>query len=53
MSAVPVPITTEDPLAAAVADYIEAKRLEDAASKRRVECEQRILALHPAREEGA
>lgn len=53
MSAVAVPISNADPLAQAVQDYIAAKRIEDAGTKARLEAEARILALHPAREEGA
>ena len=45
--------TTVDPLASAVADYIAAKRDEDAAKKARIAAEERILALQPAKEEGA
>lgn len=45
--------SNSDPLADAVEVYILAKRAEDDATKRRVEAEQRILALHPAREEGS
>ena len=45
--------TAADPLATAVADYVAAKRDEDAAKKRRIEAEERILALAPAKEEGA
>lgn len=54
MNAVPIPIdTAADPLADAVRSFIDAKRDEEAATKLRLECEQRILALHPAREEGS
>lgn len=53
MSAVPVPISNADPLAMAVGDYIEAKRLEENAKKARIAAEERILALAPAKEEGA
>jgi hypothetical protein len=53
MSAVPIPITNTDPLADAVQCYIDAKRDEDQAKKRRVNAEERILALQPAKEEGA
>ena len=42
-----------DPLATAVADYISAKRDEDHAKKARIAAEERILALQPAKEEGA
>lgn len=44
---------TYDPLADAVTAYIDAKRAEDAATDARVNAERRILALHPAKEEGA
>lgn len=47
------PAAAGDPLAQAVAAYIAAKRQEDAASQLRLQAEQRILALHPAREEGS
>lgn len=53
MSAVLQPIAPRDPLAEAVQDYIDAKRAEDAARASRLQAEERILALHPAREEGA
>lgn len=54
MSAVPVHITSHfDPLAEAVGRYIEAKRVEDAATKARIAAEESILALRPAKEEGA
>lgn len=54
MSAVPVPICADtDHLAEAVLDYVGAKRAEDEAKARRLQAEERILALHPAREEGA
>lgn len=42
-----------NPLATLVADYIDAKRVEDQAKKHRVEIEERILALAPAKEEGS
>jgi len=42
-----------DPLADAVGAYITAKRDEDAAKKARIAAEERILALQPAKEEGA
>lgn len=45
--------TAADPLATAVADYIAAKRDEDTAKKARLVAEERILALQPAKEEGA
>lgn len=54
MSAVPVPITTtEDPLAEAVRLLVDAKRDEEIAHRRRVAAEERVLALHPAKEEGS
>ena len=53
MSAVLSPITTADPLATALEVYIEAKRCEDLAKKQRIEAEERILALSPAKEEGS
>ena len=40
-------------LSAAVEQYIAAKRDEDAAKKRRMEAEERILALQPSKEEGS
>jgi hypothetical protein len=45
--------TAADPLATAVADYVLAKRQEDEAKKNRLAAEDRILALQPAKEEGA
>lgn len=42
-----------NPLAELVDQFIAAKRDEDAAKKRRVELEERILALAPAKEEGS
>lgn len=42
-----------NPLATLVADYVDAKRVEDAAKKHRLELEERILALAPAKEEGS
>ncbi len=42
-----------NPLATLVADYIDAKRVEDQAKKHRLELEERILALAPAKEEGS
>jgi hypothetical protein len=45
--------TAAEPLATAVADYIAAKRDEEAAKKTRIAAEERILALQPAREEGS
>ena len=53
MSAVIAPISTADPLAEAIHDYIAAKRVEDDAKRRRVAAEDRILALQPAKEEGS
>lgn len=54
MSAVLTPLrTAADPLATAVADYIDAKRAEDHAKKARLAAEERILALQPAKEEGS
>lgn len=55
MSAVLAPITSSelDPLAAAVAAFVDCKRLEDAAKKRRIEAEDRILGMLPAKEEGS
>jgi hypothetical protein len=53
MSAVLSPITTADPLAAALEVYIEAKRREDQAKKQRIDAEEVILALAPAKEEGS
>lgn len=45
------PIT--DALTAAVGIYIAAKRDEDTAKKRRLDAEERILALAPAKDEGS
>lgn len=42
-----------NPLATLVADYIDAKHVEDQAKKHRLELEERILALAPAKEEGS
>lgn len=42
-----------NPLATLVADYVDAKRVEDQAKKHRLEIEERILSLAPAREEGS
>lgn len=56
MSAMPVPISVAakvDPLEAAVHDYVQAKRAEDAATKARITAEDRILAMCPAKEEGS
>lgn len=53
MSAVLSTIREIDPLAAAVHAYIAAKRDEDLAKKHRLELEERILALTPAKEEGS
>lgn len=47
------PAGDSDPLALAVQAYVAAKRDEDAAKKRRIESEERILAMTQAREEGA
>lgn len=47
------PERATDPLAHAVQNYIRAKRDEDAATAVRLEAEQRILALHPAPEQGS
>ncbi len=41
------------PLEEAVAGYVDAKRREDQAKKQRIELEERILSLAPAKEEGA
>lgn len=53
MSALPVPISDVDPLVQAVETYIGAKRAEDTAKARRIEAEDRILALLPLKEEGS
>ena len=53
MSAILKPLSPTDPLDGAVADYIQAKRMEDTATKARIDAEERILALRPAREEGS
>jgi hypothetical protein len=54
MSAVPVSIAADiDPLADAVEVYIAAKRAEDVAREARLVAEDRILALHAAKEEGS
>jgi hypothetical protein len=53
MNAVLSPISNIDPLAAAVEAYIDAKRREDLAKKQRIEIEECILALSPAKEEGS
>lgn len=42
-----------NPLANLVEAYVQAKKAEDAAKKHRVEIEERILALAPAKEEGS
>lgn len=42
-----------NPLAELVDQYVSAKRAEDAAKKQRLELEERILALAPAKEEGS
>ena len=44
---------TSNALADAVSWYIAAKREEDAAKKKRIEAEDRIIALSPAKDEGA
>lgn len=54
MTAVLKPISTTDPLADAVQAFIDAKRDEDAARKRRIEAEERIVALaNFTKEEGS
>lgn len=55
MSAIAITTHPEagNPLATLVADYVDAKRVEDAAKKHRLEIEERILALAPAKEEGS
>lgn len=53
MNAVIAPIADVDPLARAVAEYINAKRDEEHAAARRLRAEELILSLHPAREEGS
>lgn len=54
MSAIPSNIAKfPDTLEDLVQRYIEAKREEDAVKKQRIEFEERILALAPAKEEGA
>lgn len=53
MSAIPTSIAAADPLAEAVEQLVAARRDEEIANKRRVAAEERILALHPAREEGS
>ena len=45
--------TAADPLADLVEQLAYAHRAEDAAAKHRIGIEQRIIALHPAREEGS
>lgn len=42
-----------NPLEDLVEAYVQAKKAEDAAKKHRIELEDRILALAPAREEGS
>jgi hypothetical protein len=44
---------TSNALADAVSWYVAAKREEDAAKKKRIEAEDRIIALSPAKDEGA
>jgi len=55
MTAIPMTAHPEagNPLEDLVEAYIQAKKAEDAAKKHRVELEERILALAPAREEGS
>lgn len=54
MSAIPTSILNfPTSLETLVEQYIDAKAAEDAAKKKRVELEERILALSPAREEGS
>lgn len=54
MSAVPTNVMGfPDNLEGLVNLFIAAKRDEEAAKKRRIECEERILALAPPKEEGA
>lgn len=54
MSAVLTPLrTAADPLAEAVEALVYAKRAEDAAKKTRIEAEERVIALQPAKEEGS
>lgn len=57
MSAVPVAVAGvtqfDSPLEAAVIDFIAAKRAEEAAKRQRLQAEERILAMRPAREEGS
>lgn len=55
MSAIAITTHPEagNPLATLVADYVDAKRVEDQAKKHRLELEERILALAPAKEEGS
>lgn len=54
MSAVLQPLhTAADPLASAVEALVYAKRAEDAAKKARIEAEERVIALCPAKEEGS
>jgi hypothetical protein len=52
MSAV-LQINEADPLSQAVQAYIEAKRREDIATAARIAAEDRIIALHPAKQEGS
>jgi hypothetical protein len=49
----PTPITESKPLEACVLEWMQAKHQEDAAKKRRLDLEDRILALQPAPEEGS
>lgn len=53
MNAVVTPISHQDALSAALQNFVDAKRQEDQAKKRRLEAEERVLALCPAKEEGS
>ena len=53
MNAVVSLSASEDALSAALQAFVEAKRLEDQAKKRRLEAEERVLALVPPKEEGS
>lgn len=53
MHALATAITTEKPLEACVIEWMQAKHQEDAAKARRLALEERILAMHPAPEEGS
>ncbi len=48
-----VRVDADAALEAAVRELVEAKRTEEEAKRRRIQAEDRILALHPAREEGS